>query len=106
MRDNKRAFVAGLLLGAVLMGSVGVAYAQDFVIIVPTEYVTRVVDAWSIGLGWTADDPMTKGDFAKDQLLRVMRARVIEYERILARHTADEAAAAQAALDMENLTIQ
>jgi len=71
--------IKGLILGLIL-GTAMTAFAAQFTINIPNAIVTRVVNAWSIGRGWTSKSPLTKQQYAKKQIRNTIRDQVINYE--------------------------
>lgn len=72
---------------------------------IPDAVMPRVVDALCAQSGdegpWTAESGLTRGQWAKREVVRYVRRVVIDYEARLARDEAGATAAAQADADMQ-----
>lgn len=77
-----KSFTLGLILGVAFT-----AAAAQFTINIPDAVVQRVVDAWSIGRGWTAKSGVSKTKFAKKQIRNIIKDQVVNYEATLAQST-------------------
>lgn len=66
----------------------------------PLAQQSRIVDALCLDGGWTAELGVTKGAFAKAQVAKMVRERVLEIERITARQAAIASVAEPAPVDV------
>lgn len=66
----------------------------QFILDVPDPVVPRVVDALCGAGHWSPDSGMTRAAFAKAEVARLVRERVVEYERHMLHVQAETAASA------------
>lgn len=102
---KKAGFVPGVALGLIL-GFAVAASAATFTITIPQSLVTRYVDAWSIGKGWTPSEALSQSDYAKLMVKGALADQVIRYESIGAGSTASTNAQTQAEIDTAAITVE
>lgn len=97
------------------------AHAATVTITIPAELVSRYVDAWSIGKGWTDDldnvtgDPtpdglddttgLSKADYAKTEVRKMIRKQLIHYEAYQAGESAENSQRSSSESETETITV-